>query len=852
MHVQPYSFLYSAAAVVGLCWPLSANAEPGKPSKFLRGLDDYAGAVAAFDDRLYDLAASRFSDLLASPVAANFTTADEDWITQQVAIAHVRADQPSEALRALRNLEDLPEPAFWRGQALMQLGRFAEAEQLFKSLLSGSALVHPDACHFARARALSELGRLPEVVPELETAMDSTDRAVAARARVALAETLLKLGTNSESVEAIFDATIDQPYQSQLRYIVGLAQVRDGNPKKALRTFKDVLKLRETLPATLVTASEIGLATALAGNGQEKMAAQQLVATIERTSHGPLLFEAFSALEALKLFSTPGMPARLKEWGQSDNAARATPARYYSIVAQEESGLQTDTLSQYAAFTIEHSDHPLVAQALLRQAVLLARSARPDAKNEALGVLEQLRTHAIPEATKELVEFLQAKAEFAIANSSSGSISAENQAFAAERFRIAELAFLAVTASDDPKTAAAAHYDAAIAAMRADSTENLAGYLSALESTPDLRGDLLIERGLYLAANQQYRDARLALETFVAFSPGHSRAFHAHLALAEIAMLEFPPRIRAAQRHLTDAREQPKLTDLQKQQVDYTEFWLEESKRGEELAPMVELGNRFLEKWPDSPWQDAVRMKLGEHYFRLEDYPLALTMFESLERESPNSELAEAALYFAAKANMRLNPKEGPNRAIEMWSRIVRNGGQLSIPARYQWAIVYHRQGKTDEAIAILRELLNNEDVAGEERKAILCSLGETLFSQGTRAPDKMQEAERIFADVVAMSDDAPRWRNQALYRLAKCHESANNLLQAKEAYYRVFETKTTPVPDFRWFERAGFQLVELLKQENEWDAAISVATKIEESNGPRARQAKQIADQLKLDHFRL
>ena len=848
MHGLSSNIARSAVVALGLlCLPV-AWAEPPED---LVLLEDYASAARALEDQAYDIAAIRFTRLLNSPESANFTTADENWITAQIAMAHVRADQPREALSALRKLPPSPEFKFWRAQALVQLGRFEEAEPLLTALLQASPRIHEDSCRFTRARVLAELGRLPEAVGELEAAMKSDNPRIQARARVALAEAFYKLGRSSE-VEALVDASIGHPYVSQLRYIIGLVLIEEGESyQKAIRAFKDVLAVGNELAPELVAATEIGLATGEAQSGQSDRAAQQLAATIGRLTEGPLLLEAFAAMEALDLLTAPGMLARLKEWSQDENTPRATLAQYYAIVAEERLEPQSDAMSRYAAFIVEHPDHPLVPQALLRQAVTIALTSRQDADGEALKLLKQLRNYDLPAPALGLVDFLHAKAEFAIADSVSSSISPEDKAFAEKQFRRAERAFLELAGSGDPDTAAVAQYDAAIAAMRADARASLTGYVTALEANADLKGDLLIERGLYLAAQQQYREARLALETFAEFSPKHPRSFHAHLALAEIAMLEFPPRIRAAMRHLGLAAQQPELSAAQKQQLDYTRFWLEESKRGGEGSAMVSLGNEFLSKWPESPWRDDVRMKLGEHYFRIGNYPPALSMFEKLEQESPDSELAEAALYFAGKASIRLNPKDGPERAIGLWNRIVRKGGQLTIPALHQQALVRHRQGKFEEAAAILKELLKDENVVGSERKAILCSLGETLFSHSRVLPAKLSEAEKVFADVVSMSDDAPTWRNQALYRLAKCHESAKNLQKAKDAYYSVFDTKTTPVTDYLWFYRAGFQLLELLKEEKQWDAAINVASRLAESTGPRAREAQEKAERLKLDQFR-
>ncbi|MCB1099104.1 MAG: tetratricopeptide repeat protein, partial [Verrucomicrobiae bacterium] len=468
-----------------------------------------------------------------------------------------------------------------------------------------------------------------------------------------------------------------------------------------------------------------------------------------------------------------------------------------------------------------------------------------------------LKNYTIPDTASELVDFLAAKADYAIASAAAGSLNSAAIVSATENFRRAEAAFRKTTNGADPQTAAVALYDAAISALRADARENLDAYLSALDENPGLKGNLLIERGLYLAANQHFRDAQASLEAFIEFSPNHPRAFAAHLALAEIAIRKLPePDVRTASRHLELAQSQSGLTDYQNQQLDYTRFWLEISQRSEEPTKMVTLGNRFLTDWPtESPWRDDVLMKLGEHYYKTENYPLAISMFETLETESPDSDLAEPALYFAGKANMRLDPTEGPKRAFALWNRVVAKGGPLSISARYQQALVKRRQLEHDDAAEILRSLLGSDKVAGEERKAILCSLGETLFSQSAKDPDKLPEAEKIFLEAAGGPEDSPSWRNQSLYRLAKCYERAGNPQGAKDAYFKVFDTAAVPVPDYTWFYRAGSQLFELLKAEKNWDAAIAIATKLADAQGsgqgPRAKEFAQKAERLKLEYYR-
>ena len=839
----------AVATLLGLGLGLAPTLRAQEPSDQVRSSEGYASATSAFKSKMFAVAARRFAELLASDEAKTFSESDRDWLTAQTAMAHARANQPEAALDALGKLASYAEADFWRAQALVQLGRFDQAEAVMAELLKSEKPVYEDACRYNYARVLVELDRHQEAADEWKKLFASKNPETAARARVAHSETLFKLQRYDE-IE--FVSSVPEPYQTQLRYIVGLVHLREGNAPKANQIFEEVLR---TLSPTsdLRVASEIGLARTCSNLNQQDRAIQILTSSIEKIPGGPLLYECFATLESLDLLSSPDVESRLRAWRQGDNETRAIAAQYYSMVAMEsEEEKAVTALAGFSAFVAENPDHVLVPQALLRQAALLAISPRTDGIEEALRVLEKLDTFPLPAETRNVTNFLEAKAKHAIADSTNASATEEQRIFAKEEFHKASTQFLQAAVGADTEAAAVSNYNAAIAAMRADLTGDLTAFVTALDEQPVLKGDFLIERGLYLAASQRYRDAKAELEKLLAFFPRHPRAFDARLALTEIAMLGVETRVREANKQLKLAAQIPGLTEHQQQRLDYTRFWMEESKRSGDRSPAIALGTQFLTNWPASPWNDDVQMKLGEHFFRQGDYPSARRMFEQVASDSEDSELVDAALYFAGKAHIRLNPVEGPDKAIELWHSIVLRGGSLSIPARFQQALVKRRQLKYDEAAEILQELLSNDKVTGEERKAFLCLLGETYFSQSRTLPEKLALAEASFNEVIEQSEDSPSWRNQALYRLAKCYEKSGDTVAAKSAYSLALDSPITPEPDYVWYYRAGFQLIEILKRDDQWDAAIEIADKMAESKGPRAQQADALGNELRLEGFRL
>src|SRR5207248_11740483 len=103
------------------------------------------------------------------------------------------------------------------------------------------------------------------------------------------------------------------------------------------------------------------------------------------------------------------------------------------------------------------------------------------------------------------------------------------------------------------------------------------------------------------------------------------------------------------------------------------------SQRNEEKA--IEIAGKFVQAHPDSKLLAEVRMKLGEIYFRREDFANARTNFELIARESPGSPLAEPALFLAWQAAARSMNAGSPDRALELFEEVVKYNGTLKFYA---------------------------------------------------------------------------------------------------------------------------------------------------------------------------
>jgi outer membrane protein assembly factor BamD (BamD/ComL family) len=102
---------------------------------------------------------------------------------------------------------------------------------------------------------------------------------------------------------------------------------------------------------------------------------------------------------------------------------------------------------------------------------------------------------------------------------------------------------------------------------------------------------------------------------------------------------------------------------------------------------------------PASPLLPEIRLKLGQVYFRNEDYANAETQFATLAKESPASPYAENALFLAGQSAMKTINPDAVGRALELFDQVVKREGPLKLYARQQQAIV--QSGLRNEAEAI-------------------------------------------------------------------------------------------------------------------------------------------------------
>ena len=115
-------------------------------------------------------------------------------------------------------------------------------------------------------------------------------------------------------------------------------------------------------------------------------------------------------------------------------------------------------------------------------------------------------------------------------------------------------------------------------------------------------------------------------------------------------------------------------------------------------------------------------MKLGEMYYRAEDFANAETQFELLAEQNSAGPFFERALFFAGESAMASMAGQSLDRAIVLFDRVVQLNGELKWAARNEQAVIERKLGKSQDALVLYDEVLNGAARPAEKREAINAS----------------------------------------------------------------------------------------------------------------------------------
>ena len=362
----------------------------------------------------------------------------------------------------------------------------------------------------------------------------------------------------------------------------------------------------------------------------------------------------------------------------------------------------------------------------------------------------------------------------------------------------------------------------------------------------ELRAELILEEGLSQARANDSR-AQETIELFLQHFPRHARAGEAQLALAELTFAKQD--VGQAANYLqavNTSAPSPETSD----HADYLAIFLADAQTPRNDTRVIELSRQFLRDRPKSPLLAEVRMKLGQVFFRNNDFPNAETQFATLATESPESYYAEPALFLAGQAAMKTFNVGAAERALDLFDQVVKRNGPLKLQARLEQAVIKRAVGKEREAIALYDIILAAQPPpAVALRAAAICGKADNLLALGAKDPVQVDAAITVY-DELAETDVPPLWRNQALYKKAKALEQQGRTDEALATHYDVLNRAAPADREFFWFYKAGFDAARILEAQEDWRSAIGIYEKMVAIKGPRTAEAQDRIRNLHLEKF--
>jgi len=525
-------------------------------------------------------------------------------------------------------LRQSPSANFWRAQLLAKTHGEVEALALYRQIAADSNSNFRMDAQFGAAEMLRALGRTDEALQSFsETARDPK---WGVRAQLRAAELYLDKSDAAYArrlLEKLQPTTTAE--KRERHFLSGRLEVAQHRPDRAIMIFESVLKnpegaTHETLTAALFALADAHLQLITPENGDDA-----LENFIEHRPSDVDLARVFAKLDELYRAERKPSRAELDRWTRDPAEPRRAFAQWYLARFDLRLGRRDRALEYFNALRRTHPQLPVLASAFLEFAQLELEERHFD---EALAILNDAQTLRPGPAALDRLNLLAAQIQYR-----------------AKHFDAATAGFDQIAHSDSP-LASPATFNAALSWLqKGDEARFLANAEEFGKKTKDekSRADLRLEAGLMEAAKGDPRAAD-SLRTFLREFPTAERASEAWVALAELAFHATPPRLDEARKDLARAAEL-KPTPTAQERADYLAIWLEDATAGGD-AKVIALAKKFIQEHESSELVASVRMKLGEMYYRAEDFANAETQFELLAEHNSAGSFTERALFFAGEA----------------------------------------------------------------------------------------------------------------------------------------------------------------------------------------------------------
>ena len=788
------------------------------------GLESARNALA---ESLPDLAATRAERYLdgSSKLSDEKRTAALLLIGE----AHVRAQQPKAALTALArirdNNSDNSSRNYWQGlasalqfetpTALAKLSQVGEESPYFEQALYNSIELQTNRNNTTQAF---------ELLTKLRA-----HNAQFLPLKLALLEAQLFLTENkpSDARNALEKIKSEDRLNPNIQFLTGKIELAAGETKPALSAFSSALT-KESTPQ-LKTLARLGKCDTFLTTEENKEALNILIQILEdepdsvflELLHGrfeKLLNSSLPRTDFAATLSTFTQPETLGEDGNYATPSKVLASYYLSRCVEEETA--KNLLQQIVTLTPESSllarAHLSLAQLALgrgevevaRNALLEVRKSAPDSPLAFKAADLSARLATENNHTKEAITFLQEAARH------------PDEAFTEQ----ALLNQAVLTLSSTP--------DAPLSA------------LSAKLNSQDSKVALELERALAQARNQSPK-AKEALLQFTLQNPESPGLAQARLALTEILLSESQPDF-----DLIESQFELLPTTLNRS-LSLQSFHLSHRLGiiSNDWEKSVARGERHLKSYPEAEENPYFLLRYAESCFRNEDLNRARFLFAKTANLPNASPLKELALYFGARANLKIPTPGATSEALETLDHLINRAGPFAAQSRLLKArTLLDSQENPAECIQALKGMPGKP---GDHPEADLLA-AKAYRKLSTNKPESAKKAIAIYQSLLNDERTSYPLSNRIHYELALTYRENGQDNLAIDPLLQVVDQEnkkpTESEGEWDYYYRCGFEAIDILINADLPRAALVQARKLAKTKGPGAEQARIRAEQIELE----
>ena len=791
--------------------------------------DLYQEAVRADQEGIPEVSIQKLRTYLSAPNAEHVAEAK-----LLLAKCLLTTDQPAAALQVLdpQTLNSIAGRSL-NAEALLRSGRWKEAETMWSQIVEDPNVAgNIVAARLSLAEAQQQLGATREALQTLSPLIKDQNL-VDARPFLMAAELELQLSDFKDAQDLL--AKVNHPDRlqaSRKEALAGRLSLVTGDLDAAEKSFRQVLTSEPGQGSRVATIAQLGLANTYIARKEYEEAesiVEKIIGEETETENLPDLFQALYSIYLLE--QTPSL-ADLTRWAQEDpkqvGSDRPVLAQFYLGKLELKIGSHINGLNLLRQFIADHANHALAGAALIALAGELDRDGN---FGEAVGFAKQ---------------WLAANGNASPADHDGVQEVLADALVQEKNFTSAFGLYKRLSQGPTPNQGRFL-YNAGVCALRLGDEALYRQSFEALARSPNTeseRGALEFERAM-LEAKTGSEQAEKNLRQFLIDFPEDPHKPQAYLALAEIAFTQSPSDRGQLKSELIQVATDESSTQEEKARL---EFFSAADDSNQPVTTVSRLAQDFIQIYPHSHFRPEIRIKLGEVYFRQDDYPNAQTQFELVAEEDPDSPLVETALFLAGEAARKSMNSSSMDHAVELFEEVYKINGPLRYRARLEQALTKRQALQDREAIVLLNDLLN-QTVPVDIRCEAMDAKGDAEFTLGSKDEAQYREAIKTFNSLAGIEGVSAVCRQSALYKKAKCYEKIGQWDEALVAYYDVLSIDYG-APGEIWYFRAGFDAAQILESKKSWASAAAIYQKLAATPSTRAEEAKNRLTRLRLEHF--